>query len=93
MATDRPWTCCAASRRFDTRGGKNIPALAESFDIVAPDLRGFGDSDKPKNVPDVFDHAGELIELLDALDINRAGFVRHKVGGFVMRDLAQRYRD
>ena len=24
---------------------KNIPALAESFDVVVPDLRGFGDSD------------------------------------------------
>ena len=27
---------------------KNIPELAEHFDIIVPDLRGFGDSDKPE---------------------------------------------
>ena len=26
---------------------KNIPPLAERFDVIAPDLRGFGESDKP----------------------------------------------
>ena len=26
---------------------KNIPVLAEEFDVVAPDLRGFGDTEKP----------------------------------------------
>ncbi len=72
---------------------KNIPALAESFDVVVPDLRGFGDSEKPPNVPDVSDYADDLIELLDALDIDRAGFVGHDVGAFVMQDLVQRYRD
>ena len=71
---------------------KNIPALAESFDVVVPDLRGFGDSDKPANVPAASDYADDLIELLDALDINRAGFVGHDVGAFVMHDLAQQYR-
>ena len=55
---------------------KNIPALAESFDLVVPDLRGFGDSDKPANVPDVSDYANHLIELLDALDITSRGFRR-----------------
>ena len=48
--------------------------------MVVPNLRGFGDSDKPANVPAVSDYADDLIELLDALDINRAGFVGHDVG-------------
>ena len=60
--------------------------------MVMPDLRGFGDSDKPANVPAASDYADDLIELLDALDINRAGFVGHDVGAFVMHDLAQQYR-
>ena len=30
---------------------KNIPVLAGEFDVVAPDLRGFGDTDKP-GLPD-----------------------------------------
>ena len=72
---------------------RNISALARSFDVVVPDLRGFGDSDKPSNVPDVSDYADDLIELLDALNIDRAGFVGHDLGAFVMQDLAQRYRD
>ena len=58
-----------------------------------PDLRGFEDSDKRANVPAVSDYANDLIELLDALNINRTGFVGHDVGAFVMQDLAQKYRD
>jgi pimeloyl-ACP methyl ester carboxylesterase len=30
---------------------KNIPVLAERFDIIVPDLRGFGDTEKP-GLPD-----------------------------------------
>ena len=30
---------------------KNVPVLAGEFDVVAPDLRGFGDTDKP-GLPD-----------------------------------------
>jgi len=37
---------------------KNILLLAESFDVVALDLRGFGDSDKPA-LPD---HPSHLLE-------------------------------
>ena len=39
---------------------KNIPVLAENFDIIAPDLRGFGDSDKPSGVSDVQDYVDDL---------------------------------
>jgi len=40
---------------------KNIPTVAESFDVVAPDLRGFGDSDKPDDPPEEL--LGNLVEL------------------------------
>jgi pimeloyl-ACP methyl ester carboxylesterase len=44
---------------------KNIPTLAESFNVVAPDLRGFGDSDKPDDPPEEL--RGNLVEDLRAL--------------------------
>jgi hypothetical protein len=33
--------------------GKNIPALAEHFDVIAPDMRGYAYSDKPEQPPEV----------------------------------------
>jgi len=30
---------------------KNVPALAERFDVLVPDLRGFGETEKP-GLPD-----------------------------------------
>ena len=32
---------------------KNIPHLAKKFDVIVPDLRGFGDTEKPTKVPEV----------------------------------------
>lgn len=62
---------------------KNIPALAETFDVIAPDLRGFGDTEKPATTPRLDDYADDLIALLDALGIERAGLVAHDVGAYV----------
>jgi hypothetical protein len=52
---------------------KNVPVLAESFDVVAPDLRGFGDSDKPGGPPEEL--LGEFVEDLRAL-ADSLGFER-----------------
>ncbi|MCG8563016.1 MAG: alpha/beta hydrolase [Hyphomicrobiales bacterium] len=62
---------------------KSIPVLAETFDLIAPDLRGFGDSEKPATVPRLDDYADDLLALLDALEIERAGVVAHDVGAYV----------
>lgn len=51
-----------------------IPALAEAgFRAVAPDLRGFGQSDKPKNADDytTLHVVGDLVGLLDELGEQR----------------------
>ncbi len=63
--------------------------LAADFDVIAPDLRGFGDSDKPQGPFGPADHAGDMLALLDALGIERAGVVGHDVGGGVMQPLAR----
>jgi pimeloyl-ACP methyl ester carboxylesterase len=66
---------------------KVIGPLSERFDVVAPDLRGFGQSSKPA-VPAsegyrVEDHAADLLGLADALGFDRFGVVSHDVGAYV----------
>lgn len=64
--------------------------LADRFDVIAPDLRGYGDSDKP-DVPvyGANEHAPDMIALLDALGLARVGVVGHDVGGAVMQPMAR----
>lgn len=64
--------------------------LADRFTLIAPDLRGFGDSDKPDGPCGPDQHASDMLALLDALQIDRAGVVGHDVGGAVMQPLARR---
>ncbi len=63
--------------------------LADRFTLIAPDLRGFGDSDKPAGPFGPDDQARDLLGLLDALDIEQIGVVGHDVGGAVMQSLAR----
>ncbi len=71
--------------------------LADRYTLIAPDLRGFGDSDKPGRDGQMApwgnaEHAGDVVALLDALDADKAGqkvgIVGHDVGGGVMLALA-----
>ena len=63
--------------------------LADRFTLIAPDLRGFGDSDKPSGPYGPAGHAADLLALLDAMGVERAGVVGHDVGGAVMQALAR----
>jgi pimeloyl-ACP methyl ester carboxylesterase len=63
--------------------------LADRFQLIAPDLRGFGDSDKPAGPFGAADHAADMAALLDALDLRRVGVVGHDVGGAIMQPLAR----
>ena len=63
--------------------------LKDRFTLIAPDLRGFGNSDKPSGPFGPKDHATDMISLLDALGIKRAGIVGHDVGGAIMQPLAR----
>ncbi|MBI4240381.1 MAG: alpha/beta fold hydrolase, partial [Candidatus Rokubacteria bacterium] len=48
---------------------KVIPALAERFKVVAPDLRGLGHSDKPASGYDMRTVATDIRELVRALGL------------------------
>lgn len=59
------------------------------FDLIAPDLRGFGDSEKPDQGPSDQAgpgvHAADMLALLDALGVARCGVVAHDVGAYVVQ--------
>ena len=63
--------------------------LADRYRLIAPDLRGFGDSDKPPGLFGADAHAADMLGVLDALGIEQAGIVGHDVGGAVMQPLAR----
>lgn len=64
--------------------------LADRFTLIAPDLRGFGDSSASAGPWGATDHADDLLAMLDHLGIDRIGIVGHDVGGAVMQSLARK---
>jgi pimeloyl-ACP methyl ester carboxylesterase len=63
--------------------------LADRFTLYAPDLRGFGDSDKPDGPHGPDAHAPDMLDLMDALGLSTCGMVGHDVGGGLMQPLAR----
>ena len=62
---------------------KQVPALVDAgLRVVAPDLRGFGESDKPTEVEDyrLTRSVADVVAILDALGIDRAHVVGHDWG-------------
>ncbi len=57
----------------------NIAPLAEHFRVLVPDMPGWGDSDT--STAGGRDHPDRLVELLDALDVDRAALIGNSVGG------------
>jgi pimeloyl-ACP methyl ester carboxylesterase len=73
-----------------------IKALAEAgIRVIAPDQRGYGATDRPEEVEayDLEHLTGDLVGLLDHLKIDKAIFVGHDWGGFVVWQMALRHRD
>ena len=72
-----------------------IPALAARFRVVAPDLRGYGDTDKPPRVSDyqIGALAADVAELIHALGEKKAHVVGHDWGGGVAWTAATDHAD
>lgn len=65
------------------------PLLAPRFRAIAPDLLGYGDSDKPADAPlHIRAQAGYLRELLAELGVTEFAAVGHDIGGGVVQLLA-----
>ena len=78
--------------------GKVAPAFLEYFDVIVPDLRGYGESDAP---PDDAGHtvyskrtmAQDIVGLMDALGLQDAHILGHDRGGRVSYRLALDHPD
>ncbi|GAA4821900.1 alpha/beta hydrolase [Streptomyces ziwulingensis] len=71
-----------------------IPPLARTHRVIAPDLLGWGESDHPTHLP--FDYETEVARvgrLLDALGIDSATLVGHDYGGFLALGFTQAHPD
>ena len=61
-----------------------IPQLSWEYDVIAVDLLGCGNSDKPLDVPySLRQHAEILLEFTRHLGLERFHFIGHDVGGGV----------
>ncbi len=68
-----------------------VPLLENDFDIIMPDLRGFGESGTQGKSPTMTDMAGDFSTLLDSLKIKKAAVVGHSMGGYVALAFARSF--
>jgi pimeloyl-ACP methyl ester carboxylesterase len=59
-----------------------IPGLADRFRVIAPDLRGHGWTEAPKRGYEKEQLASDLLDLLDALGVQRVTWIGHDWGGW-----------
>ncbi|HEY2166594.1 MAG TPA: alpha/beta fold hydrolase, partial [Jatrophihabitantaceae bacterium] len=68
-----------------------IPTLARKHLVIAPDLLGHGDSDKPRADYSVAAYANGMRDLLSTLDIDHVTLVGHSLGGGVAMQFAYQF--
>jgi pimeloyl-ACP methyl ester carboxylesterase len=70
-----------------------MPALAENFTVIAPDLLGHGQSDKPNADYSLGGYANGMRDLLTILGIDKVTVVGHSFGGGVAMQFAYQFPD
>ena len=68
-----------------------VPLLEDTFDVILPDLRGFGESttvDSPYGMDEL---ASDIAGLLEQLGIQKAAIAGHSMGGYVALAFARLY--
>ncbi|MGY2083245.1 alpha/beta fold hydrolase [Blastococcus sp. SYSU DS0539] len=68
-----------------------IDRLARTHTVIAPDLLGHGDSDKPRGDYSIAAYANGMRDLLTVLDIERATVVGHSLGGGIALQFAYQF--
>lgn len=68
-----------------------VPQLESEFELILPDLRGFGISATTTSASSITDMADDLAGLLDHLEIEKAALAGHSMGGYVALAFARKY--
>jgi 3-oxoadipate enol-lactonase len=78
---------CGSSAYWD----KVIPELSKHYRVIAPDLRGHGESGVSDEAYVMKTMANDISELLEKLHISQAIIIGHSLGGYVALALAEYY--
>ena len=71
-----------------------LPALAEKFRVLAPDMVGFGFSERPANIEyGLQTWADQVVGLMDTLELPTAHMVGNSFGGAIALRIATQYPD
>lgn len=65
--------------------------LAGEFDLIIPDLRGFGASDVMEADRSIIEYATDLAGLMERLRLRRSHIVGHSMGGYVALAFAREF--
>lgn len=68
-----------------------IPFLKDHFDLILPDLRGFGKSTTVEAPYTLSDMADDLAGLLDHLGVEKTALAGHSMGGYISLAFARKY--
>ena len=69
------------------------PFLEHDFDLIIPDLRGFGQSDVMEADDSILEYASDLAGLLTHLKVRKAFVAGHSMGGYVALAFARDYEE
>jgi len=70
-----------------------VPLLENRFDLILPDLRGFGVSTTDDTPYTMDDFAADIAGLLDQLGIQKTAIAGHSMGGYVALAFARLFPD
>lgn len=70
---------------------KQIPELARHFKVIAPDLRGHGDSEAPEHGLTIKRLAADLRELMEYLELEKTSLVGWSMGAHVIFEYIKTY--
>jgi len=68
-----------------------IESLSRTFTVIAPDLLGHGDSDKPRADYSIGGYANGMRDLITLLGVDRVTVVGHSLGGGVAMQFAYQF--